>query len=263
MPLPFPRSRSRASFYHTLRMTLLPDCPFLTPLPPPPPAAASALPSPAAIVRAAVEENSLVAFVLQHLKAGLFAHIDAAAAPDNADSTHSKSTSIAALREAITIVIQRRRCEGWGGEPSCRAVAAAFAVLLQAFPFYAGVDCWMRWPLARGEPHLAEIAVRGMYEETEYDAGWPWPAAGLVADMDALPAAGPGAEPVSLTPRGRLTQEQLSPPGASDEDRGYSSTGGVRVVGGEEEEDWRFCAPRCGGSIQTWTRTRTRSWRRR
>ena len=81
-------------------MTLVPACPFLTPLPPPPPADTSALPSPAAIARAAVEESSLVVFVLQHLKAGLFAHIDAVAAPDNADSecTHPKPTSIAALR---------------------------------------------------------------------------------------------------------------------------------------------------------------------
>lgn len=106
--------------------------------------------------------------------------------------------------------------------------------ILQVFPYPSGAECWVRWHLGRGEPHLAEIVVRGVREEElywEWD-GWPWPATRLVEGMDDLPAAGP----VSLTPRGRLTQGQFSSPGGTDEDRRRLSEDGVKVVGGEEEE---------------------------
>lgn len=117
--LPFPRSLARSSFYHTLRMALLPDSPFLTPLPSPPDAPAPA--SPTVIARTDAEENSLITFVLQHLKAVAFAHIEAAVVPGNQIPKSPKPTSIAAFRAAVTAVVQRRR-EG-GGSRQTAAVS--------------------------------------------------------------------------------------------------------------------------------------------
>lgn len=186
------------------------------------------------MVQANAEEASLVAFALQHMKAGAFKHICAQAAqhrvPDSASSKWLKPASPSTLYQALSTLLVRRRPEGMEGTRSCRAAAAAFAAVLKAFPQTLGVETWVHNHLGRGEPHLPDPLVWemfGLLDEEPGRNGWPWPADPLLADMQ--PSA-------VLTPRTCLAAKQLQAPGTSDEDGGGGKGRGVEVGGAEEED---------------------------
>lgn len=90
-----------------------------------------------------------MAFAMQHLEAAGFAHVHAAVPPPAPDWSrewlgrpkHLKPAVPSALEHAFNVLVSLRRQGVGEGQPSCRAVAAAFATVLQAFPHASGTPC--------------------------------------------------------------------------------------------------------------------------